>query len=124
MKKLSENKKGELINVLKDRFYKNIDRHKNIKWEDVYDKLVLNPDKLFSLNEMEDTGGEPDVVLYSNGKYIFYDCSKETPVERRSLCYDDGKTTECVGLGYNIYNYERKSITAVQFSPFFTKMKN
>jgi hypothetical protein len=80
----------ELLKTLKTRFEKNINRHKDIDWVKVQARLKNNPDKLWSLNEMERTGGEPDVVGYDNklGEYIFYDCSAESPVGRRSLCYD------------------------------------
>jgi hypothetical protein len=80
----------ELLGTLKARFEKNIIRHKGIAWPEVQAKLEANPDKLSSLNEMESTGGEPDVVGHDNksGEYIFYDCSAESPSGRRSLCYD------------------------------------
>jgi hypothetical protein len=80
----------ELLGTLKARFEKNIIRHKGIVWPEVQAKLEANPDKLSSLNEMESTGGEPDVVGHDNksGEYIFYDCSAESPSGRRSLCYD------------------------------------
>ncbi|QAA33510.1 DUF4256 domain-containing protein [Clostridium manihotivorum] len=80
----------ELINILKNRFEKNISRHKDIEWAKVQAKLEANTKKLSSLDEMEATGGEPDVVEYdeSTDEYIFYDCSPESPKGRRSLCYD------------------------------------
>ena len=80
----------ELFGVLKDRFEKNMPRHKGLEWADVQAKLEANPEKLWSLGEMEKTGGEPDVVGFDEktGEYIFYDCSSESPKERRSLCYD------------------------------------
>ena len=80
----------ELLGTLKARFEKNIIRHKGIAWPEVQAKLEANPDKLSSLNEMESTGGEPDVVGHDkkSGEYIFYDCSAESPSGRRSLCYD------------------------------------
>ena len=80
----------ELLTTLKTRFDKNINRHKDIKWDKVLAKLEKNIEKLWSLNEMERTGGEPDVVGYDNktGEYIFYDCSAESPSGRRSFCYD------------------------------------
>ncbi|HVX25573.1 MAG TPA: DUF4256 domain-containing protein [Parafilimonas sp.] len=89
-KKLSQQQQDELIKVLKTRFEKNMHRHKGIEWNKVQSKLEVNPEKLWSLNEMERTGGEPDVVAYDKktGKYIFYDCAAESPKERRSLCYD------------------------------------
>jgi hypothetical protein len=80
----------ELINVLKARFEQNISRHKGIEWAKVQTKLKGNAEKLWSLNEMERTGGEPDVVGYDDlsDEYIFYDCSPESPKGRRSVCYD------------------------------------
>lgn len=79
-----------LINILKSRFDKNTNRHKNIKWDQVLAKLNANTAKLWSLNEMESTGGEPDVVGFveKSEEYIFFDCSAESPKGRRSLCYD------------------------------------
>ncbi|MBL0305604.1 MAG: DUF4256 domain-containing protein [Chitinophagaceae bacterium] len=89
-KKLSAAQSQELLSTLKTRFEKNIDRHKGIEWAKVQSKLEANPDKLWSLHEMETTGGEPDVVGYDKktGEYFFYDCSAESPAGRRSLCYD------------------------------------
>lgn len=89
-KELSSKQIDELLTTLKTRFDKNINRHKDIKWNYVLAKLEKNNDKLWSLNEMERTGGEPDVVGYDKktDEYIFYDCSTESPAERRSLCYD------------------------------------
>jgi hypothetical protein len=89
-KELSSKQIDELLTTLKTRFEKNINRHKDIKWNNVLAKLEKNNEKLWSLNEMEKTGGEPDVVGYDNktGEYIFYDCSAESPDGRRSLCYD------------------------------------
>ncbi|MBH1940254.1 DUF4256 domain-containing protein [Mobilitalea sibirica] len=80
----------ELLNILKIRFEKNMNRHKGLEWVNVQAKLEANTDKLWSLNEMEMTGGEPDVVNYDEvtGEYIFYDCSVESPKGRRSICYD------------------------------------
>ncbi|CAN5540042.1 DUF4256 domain-containing protein [soil metagenome] len=80
----------DLLNELKLRFEKNIKRHKGIEWNNVQAKLKSNPKKLKSLDEMELSGGEPDVVGYDKktGEYIFYDCSAETPKGRRSVCYD------------------------------------
>ncbi len=80
----------ELLKVLKARFDKNSKRHKDIKWADVEAKLEANSEKLWSLNEMEATGGEPDVVGYdtSANEFIFYDCSTESPAGRRSVCFD------------------------------------
>jgi hypothetical protein len=89
-KKLSLEQQKELLFLLKARFEKNMKRHKGLKWADVEARLKANPAKLWSLNEMEMTGGEPDVVSYDKkaGEYIFYDCSAESPKGRRSLCYD------------------------------------
>jgi hypothetical protein len=89
-KELSPGERKELLRVLKDRFEENMNRHKGLEWAKVQSKLEAHPEKLWSLNEMERTGGEPDVVGYDkkNGVYIFYDCSAESPKDRRSLCYD------------------------------------
>jgi predicted type IV restriction endonuclease len=87
MKNLDKKQVEDLLNTLKCRFEENIDRHKNIAWNQVENKLIGDMIKLLSLNEMEKTGGEPDVVLEEDGSYIFYDCSKESP-NRRSFCYD------------------------------------
>jgi len=87
---LPQKQVSELINTLKVRFEKNANRHKGIDWEKVQTKLEANPEKLWSLSEMEKTGGEPDVVDFDDktGEYIFCDCSAESPKGRRSLCYD------------------------------------
>jgi Protein of unknown function (DUF4256) len=89
-KKLSSGQRDELLTALKDRFEKNMNRHKGLEWAKVQAKLEANADKLWSLNEMERTGGEPDVVAHDKktGEYIFYDCSAESPKGRRSVCYD------------------------------------
>ena len=89
-KKLSSEQSGELLKVLKTRFEKNMKRHKGLEWAKVQARIAANPEKLWSLDEMELTGGEPDVVGYDKktGEYIFYDCSSESPKDRRSLCYD------------------------------------
>lgn len=89
-RKLTPEQREELLNVLKTRFGKNIIRHKTIEWTDVQAKLEKHPEKLWSLHEMELTGGEPDVVGYNEetGEYIFYDCSAESPKGRRSVCFD------------------------------------
>lgn len=88
--KLSPNQQKELLTVLKTRFEKNKNRHKGIEWTKVQAKLEANTDKLWSLNEMEKTGGEPDVVGHDKktNEFIFYDCSPESPKGRRSICYD------------------------------------
>lgn len=87
---LSKKQREELLKALKARFEKNMSRHKGLKWEKVHARLEANAEKLSSLNEMEKTGGEPDVVGHdqTTGEYIFYDCSAESPQGRRSLCYD------------------------------------
>ncbi|WP_426667188.1 DUF4256 domain-containing protein [Mucilaginibacter sp. McL0603] len=89
-KELSSQQREELLSTLKTRFEKNINRHKGVEWAKVQAKLEANTKKLWSLNEMESTGGEPDVVNHDKktGEYIFYDCSAESPKGRRSLCYD------------------------------------
>lgn len=89
-KELSPKQQSELLKILRDRFEKNTKRHKGIEWTKVQSKLEKNPDKLWSLEEMEITGGEPDVVGIDkkSGEYIFMDCSAETPKGRRSFCYD------------------------------------
>ncbi|KKE79398.1 DUF4256 domain-containing protein [Oceanobacillus caeni] len=89
-KELSLEQREELLQVLKARFEKNMNRHEGLEWSDIQAKLDANTEKLWSLHEMERTGGEPDVVGYdeARGEYIFYDCSKESPKGRRSVCYD------------------------------------
>src|SRR6202043_363956 len=89
-KELSPKQREELLATLKARFEKNMNRHKGLDWAKVRAKLEANTEKLWSLNEMERTGGEPDVVGLDKktGEYIFYDCSWESPKGRRSLCYD------------------------------------
>lgn len=90
-KKLPAEQCKELFDTLKTRFKKNMQFHKGIEWAMVQAKLESNPEKLWSLNKMEITGGEPDVVGLDKktGEYIFYDCSAESPKGRRSICYDD-----------------------------------
>jgi hypothetical protein len=87
---LSKKQRDQLLKTLKVRFEKNMDRHKGLAWSEVEAKLEANPKKLWSLNEMERTGGEPDVVGHDKktGEYIFYDCAAETPKDRRNVCYD------------------------------------
>lgn len=89
-KKLSPEQAEELIRTLKTRFEKNMNRHKGIEWAKLLSQLEAGTEKIFSLNEMERTGGEPDVVGLDQetGEYIFCDCSAESPKGRRSLCYD------------------------------------
>lgn len=89
-KELSPEEAKELLHTLKNRFEKNMSRHKDFEWDKVQAKLVAKPEKLWILDEMEITGGEPDVVDFDKktGEYIFYDCSAESPKGRRSVCYD------------------------------------
>jgi len=89
-KALSAAQGEELLKTLRARFEKNLNRHKDLDWARVKTKLEANSGKLWSLNEMERTGGEPDVIghIPATGEYIFYDCSAESPGGRRSLCYD------------------------------------
>ncbi len=89
-KKLSSEQREELLKILKTRFEKNMDRHNGLEWAKVQTKLEANIEKLWSLHEMESTGGEPDIIDFDKktGEYIFYDCSAESPKGRRSLCYD------------------------------------
>ena len=89
-KALSQEQREETLSALKARFEKNMNRHKGLEWARVQARLEANTEKLCSLSEMERTGGEPDVVAQDNktGEYIFYDCSPESPKDRRSLCYD------------------------------------
>ena len=89
-KELSSKQREDLLKALKTRFEKNMNRHKGLEWAKVQAKLEANTEKLWSLDEMEATGGEPDVVGQDKktGEYIFYDCSAESPKGRRSICYD------------------------------------
>src|SRR6202166_1606984 len=89
-KDLSPERREELLRALKARFEKNMNRHEGLEWAKVQAKLEVNAEKLWSLNEMERTGGEPDVVGHDKktGEYIFYDCSAESPKGRTSVCYD------------------------------------
>ncbi len=89
-KKLSKQQEEDIIQSLKTRFERNMYRHSAINWKDVQSKLAINPDKLWSLNEMEQTGGEPDVIGRDEktGEFLFCDCSPESPKGRRSICYD------------------------------------
>jgi hypothetical protein len=89
-KELSPKQREELLSTLKTRFEKNMPRHKDLEWAKVQAKLEANTEKLWSLNEMERTGGEPDVVSHDTktGEYFFYDCSAESPKGRRNICYD------------------------------------
>jgi Protein of unknown function (DUF4256) len=89
-KELTREQREQLLRALKARFEKNMDRHQGLEWAKVQARLDANAEKLWSLSEMEQTGGEPDVVDHNKkmGEYIFYDCSAESPKERRSFCYD------------------------------------
>lgn len=89
-KELSKEQSEALLKILRSRFEKNTQRHKGIEWPKIQSKLEINPEKLWSLHNMEETGGQPDVVGYDKNydTYIFYDCSAESPKGRRSLCYD------------------------------------
>ena len=86
-RQLSPEQHEEILGILKSRFEKNMNRHEGLEWAKVQAKLERNPEKLWSLNEMESTGGEPDVIDYDSqaDEYIFYDCSKESPKGRRSI---------------------------------------
>src|SRR5204863_336043 len=89
-KELSPKQREELLRALKARFEKNMNRHKGLEWSKVQARLEANAEKLWSLNEMERSGGEPDVVGHDKktGEYIFFDCSAESPKGRASVCYD------------------------------------
>jgi hypothetical protein len=89
-KELSSQQRSALLSTLKDRFEKNRNRHTGLQWGNLQAKLEADPEKLWSLHQMESTGGEPDVVGYDKqtNEYIFYDCSPESPKGRRSVCYD------------------------------------
>ena len=89
-KQLSAKEADELVKILKARFEKNMNRHQGVEWNKVEAKLLANFEKLWSINQMEATGGEPDVVAYdpTPGRYTFYDCSAESPKDRRNCCYD------------------------------------
>lgn len=89
-KQLTADEAKQILSTLKTRFEKSLNRHKEIAWQKVHEKLQVSPEKLWSLNEMEESGGEPDVVTFDKhtDTYIFFDCSAESPKGRRSLCYD------------------------------------
>ena len=89
-KELTSSQREQLLKTLKTRFEKNMHRHKGIEWSKVQARLEAHTEKLWSLNEMENTGGEPDVVGYDKktGEFVFFDCSAESPKDRRSVCYD------------------------------------
>lgn len=88
--KLSASQSAELLKILEHRFNKHTNRHKGISWEDVQARLIGKPEKLWSLEQMEASGGEPDVIAFDKktGEFVFVDCAAESPKERRSLCYD------------------------------------
>src|SRR5690606_20476612 len=88
--KLPAGERDKLLELLGVRFEKNMNRHKGIEWKKVVAKLEASPSKLWSLSQMEETGGEPDVIGFDKktGEYVFVDCSEETPKGRRSICYD------------------------------------
>ncbi|HLO58822.1 MAG TPA: DUF4256 domain-containing protein [Bacteroidales bacterium] len=90
-RQLTSEQQTKLITILKTRFEKNRNRHKNIQWDKVLQKIESKPEKLWSLYKMENTGGEPDIIGYieQTGEYVFVDCSPETPADRRNVCYDD-----------------------------------
>lgn len=89
-KEVSAKQRDELLAIVKGRFEKNMTRHKALEWTKIQAKLESNPAKLWSLNEMENTGGEPDVIAFDkkSGEFVFFDCSAESPAGRRSVCYD------------------------------------
>lgn len=89
-RELTIEQQQEMITILKARFLENMHRHNDLEWEKIEEKLICHKEKLWSLYEMEKTGGEPDVVGYdkNSDEYIFYDCSPESPIGRRSICYD------------------------------------
>jgi Protein of unknown function (DUF4256) len=89
-KELSSARREELLKALKARFEKHMNRHQGLEWAKIQERLLANPEKLWALNEMERTGGEPDVIGHDKktGEYIFYDCSAESPEGRRNVCYD------------------------------------
>lgn len=89
-KQLTAEESSILLDILKTRFEKNTNRHLGLEWLNIQAKIESNQEKMWSLNEMEKTGGEPDVVAFDEktNEYIFFDCSAETPKERRSICYD------------------------------------
>ena len=119
---VSKKQREELLETLKARFERNMNRHKGIAWAEVQAKLNTDSGKLWSLNEMESTGGEPDVVGHDKktGEYIFYDCSPESPKNRRSICYDrealdsrkenkpkDSATGMAVAMGVDLLSEEQ-----------------
>ena len=108
-KELTSEQQKELLNVLKDRFEKNMNRHEGLDWIDIQAKLKSNTEKLWYLDDMEITGGEPDVVGFdkNTGEFIFYDCSEESPKGRRSLCYDREALDMVVAMGIELLTEEQ-----------------
>lgn len=132
---ITKERKEELFKILKARFENNMQRHKTMKWENVQTKLEANQDKLWSLNLMEETGGEPDVVGQDQktGEFLFYDCVAESPKGRRSVCYDhealearkehkpkDSAMNMAKAMGVDILD-ETQYRTLQAFSPVDTK---
>ncbi|BAQ34810.1 DUF4256 domain-containing protein [Dehalococcoides sp. THU3] len=103
-KELSADQRVKVFNVLKTRFEQNTNRHKGFKWGEIEKRLAANAEKLWSLNEMEKSGGEPDVIDYdkATGEYIFYDCSAESPEGRRKMCYDGEAAKKRAAPGGNV----------------------
>lgn len=132
---LTQPQQQELLSTLQKRFEKNKNRHDDIEWKSVQAKLEANPDKLWSLHQMEQTGGEPDVLFYdaTKNEYHFYDCSPESPKDRRSFCYDKQALDErkehkpsnnvldvCATMGIELLNEEQYRFLQ-QFGDFDTK---
>ena len=137
-KEMKANEREELLRTLKTRFENNMNRHKGVGWSKVQAKLEANPEKVWSLNEMESSGGEPDVVGHDKktGEYIFYDCSAESPKGRRSVCYDgealesrkehkpkDSAVGMAAAMGIELLTEEQYR-TLQQFGEFDTKTSN
>jgi hypothetical protein len=135
IKDLPATRRKELLLILKTRFGMNMNRHQGIEWSVIQFRLETNPGKLWSLNEMENTGGEPDVIVYdsSSFEYIFVDCSKESPAGRRSTCYDQAALESrkenkpaysavgmAAGMGIELLT-EAQYVELQQFGDFDTK---
>jgi hypothetical protein len=134
-KDLSSKQRDELFTTLKNRFEKNIERHKGLQWKNVLTRLEDKSKKLWSLHEMEKTGGEPDVISHDKktGEYVFYDCSPESPSGRRSVCYDrdgldsrkefkpkDNAVDMAATMGLELLT-EEQYLVLQQYGPFDTK---
>jgi hypothetical protein len=134
-KLLTSEQSEELLKILQNRFRKNMHRHKDMEWTEIQTRLEKNPGKLWSLKKMEETGGEPDVAGYDKktDEYLFYDCSKESPKGRRSICYDrealesrkaykpeHSATGMAAEIGIEILT-EKQYIELQQFGEFDTK---